>query len=214
MKRASTPMPVTTTKTTIKPHVIGIDYSMTCPAMCYLGEAHATPKFFFMTDTPAWVTRAGLFPEITASLHGLTGDFIRRAIYVGHECIEWIDAYASHYHFSQPMQVAIEAYAFAAKGQVFHIGEHTGLFKYFYFQQVANRGWQPLRDVPPTVVKKFATGKGNAKKDQMVEAFLEAYTPAKAWVKAFFPKSTNIYQSPLADMADAYWIARWLQVQP
>ena len=192
-------------------HALGIDYSMTCPALCYIGANTSEPKFFFVTDTPAWATRAKTH-NIEVVAHGLTGDFMRRAIYVGQQCIEWIDQHTNNH--PDPLHVAIEAYAFAAKGQVFHIGEHTGLFKYLYFQKVNEYQWQPLQDVPPTVVKKFGTGKGNAKKDQMVEAFLKAYPPAQDWVKTFFPKSKNIYQSPLADLADAYWIARWLQVQP
>jgi hypothetical protein len=216
------PQGLPTTKTTTKPHVVGIDYSMTCPALCYLGVNADSPRFFFVTDTPAWRTRAQQFLEIEAISHSLSSDyFIQRGIYIGRQCVDWIESLVGH---GDHLVAAIEAYAFAAKGQVFHIGEHTGLFKYFYHlrqiqvngghAQIRQAEFAPLESVPPTVVKKFATGKGNAKKDQMVEAFLAAYKPAQKWVDAFFPKSKNIYQSPLADLADAYWIARWLQVQP
>ena len=53
--------------------------------------------------------------------------------------------------------VALEDYAYGAKGRVFHIAENTGVLKYKLWQQSI-----PLDVVQPTKVKKFATGKGNA----------------------------------------------------
>jgi hypothetical protein len=61
------------------------------------------------------------------------------------------------------------------------------------------------------VIKKFATGKGNADKPKMTHAFLEQYPHAKAWCPVFFPrtaKTASFAKSPLSDIADAYWIAR------
>jgi hypothetical protein len=56
-------------------------------------------------------------------------------------------------------QVALEGYAYNAKGRVFHIAENTGILKYKMFQRGV-----PLDIVEPTKVKKFATEKGNASK--------------------------------------------------
>ena len=62
--------------------------------------------------------------------------------------------------------VALENYAFAAKGKVFHIAENTGILKHRLWE------WSiPCVLVEPTVVKKFGAGKGNATKPDMHEAF-------------------------------------------
>ena len=60
--------------------------------------------------------------------------------------------------------VALEDYAFAAKGRVFHIAENTGILKYKLFQQGI-----PLETISPSAVKKNATGKGNADKEMMYQ---------------------------------------------
>ena len=64
-------------------------------------------------------------------------------------------------------RVVLEGYAMGAKGMVFHIGENTGILK--------NRLWQKgltYDAVSPSVIKKHATGKGNADKAAMNEAFV------------------------------------------
>lgn len=64
--------------------------------------------------------------------------------------------------------VVLEGYAMGAKGLVFHIGENTGVLK--------NRLWRAgvMYDaVSPSVIKKHATGKGNADKAAMNEAFVK-----------------------------------------
>ena len=54
--------------------------------------------------------------------------------------------------------VAIEGFAFSAQGRsVFDLGELSGCIKYMLKV--------PMVVIPPTVVKKFATGKGNCHKD-------------------------------------------------
>ena len=65
-------------------------------------------------------------------------------------------------------QVALEDYAYGAKGRVFHIAENTGILKYKLWQQSI-----PLDVIQPTRVKKLASGKGNASKQEMFEAFVK-----------------------------------------
>ena len=67
---------------------------------------------------------------------------------------------------------------------------------------------QPFISVPPTVIKKYATGKGNANKEVMYDAFnAELLTPPdlKTSLK---PKATKL-TSPVTDLVDAYFIAKW-----
>ena len=59
--------------------------------------------------------------------------------------------------------------------------------------------------IPPTVIKKHATGKGNANKDLMYETFLsETQVDLQSQLS---PKSTKI-SNPVSDIVDAYYICR------
>jgi Holliday junction resolvasome RuvABC endonuclease subunit len=93
--------------------------------------------------------------------------------------------------------VAIEGYAFGAKGRVFQIGENTGIL----ISKILN--YQSKIERPsPAQIKKFATDKGNADKAQMLEAFCNAIGCK------LLPLT-----SPYTDIADAYWTAKWLKSQ-
>ena len=65
-------------------------------------------------------------------------------------------------------RIVIENYAYAATGRVFDIGENTGILKY-----KLNKCGMRFETVTPQIVKKYATGKGNAKKADMYDAFVE-----------------------------------------
>lgn len=67
-----------------------------------------------------------------------------------------------------------------------------------------NREGVKLLTVPPTSLKKFATGKGNAGKDDMVHA-VEQSNPELHEQLMAMPKSKGRY-----DLADAYWLAQWV----
>ena len=70
-----------------------------------------------------------------------------------------------------PTHVCWEAYSYGSKGRaLFEIGELGGCVKLL----VLSRGI-PIIAVPPKTLKKFVTGNGNAKKDQMREAVHERW---------------------------------------
>jgi len=170
---------------------IGIDYSMSCPAVCAYSE---TPQF--------WMAHARDYPPLPALTTVVISstEMMIRAEFLAQSVITWLA------QWPDIRTVALENYAFSATGRVFHIGEHTGILKYLLHQQ-----HYTITTVAPTAVKKFATGKGNADKKRMTHAFLEQYPLANAWTPVFFPrtaKTASFAKSPLADIADAYWIAR------
>jgi Holliday junction resolvasome RuvABC endonuclease subunit len=172
---------------------VGVDYSMTCPAVCiYTPNAC---QFWYAHDT-----KLPTLEHVTAIANPTGLSVSRHAAFLARHCVDWIVENAPTVR-----AVAIEDYAYAATGRVFHIGENTGILKYFLDELDLD-----IRPVPPTVVKKFATGKGNADKAAMTAAFLNIYA-AGSWITAFFPrfkKGSSPAKSPLADLADAYWVAK------
>lgn len=174
---------------------VGIDYSMTCPAICVFGK---TISFWYAHDAKDYETLQLRHVNVIA------GSVTQRAAHLATQALAFLRPL-------NPVRVAIEDYAYTASGRVFHIGENTGILKFFLESRQI-----PYILVPPTVVKKFATGKGNADKRKMTAAFLDAYPPAHQWIHHFFRRSTadsDVAKSPLADLADAYWIARYNAAQ-
>ncbi len=98
--------------------------------------------------------------------------------------------------------VALEDYAFAAKGRVFHIAENGGILKWKLYNL-----YIPCILVEPTVVKKFGAGYGGAKKLDMHEAFKKE-TGVDLW-KKITPGKKDV-GNPTTDMVDAYYICKWL----
>ena len=64
-----------------------------------------------------------------------------------------------------------------------------------------------FKSYPPTVIKKFATGKGNANKEQMYDAFVgELLTPTDL-KERLTPKAKKVI-NPISDIVDSYFIAK------
>lgn len=174
--------------------IVGIDYSMTCPAACVYNGA----------QSQFWCAHARTYETLThlTATPITTTEMIPRAESTALALIAWIQ------QWPQITEAVLEDYAFSATGRVFHIGEHTGILKY-----LLHRNGYTIRAVPPTVVKKFATGKGNADKSRMTNAFLEDYPGAREWIPSFFPRTragASSAKSPLSDLADAYWISKYV----
>lgn len=66
--------------------------------------------------------------------------------------------------------VAIEGYAFNAKGLYFNLGEVGGVIRLAVYKRE-----MPLIQVPPTHLKKYITGKGNANKNVMIKELYKNY---------------------------------------
>jgi len=67
--------------------------------------------------------------------------------------------------------VVIEGYSFGSKGRaVFDIAELGGCVRFLLY-----RLGMPFVDVPPSTLKKYATGKGNSPKDAMIAAAIRRF---------------------------------------
>lgn len=173
--------------------IAGIDYSMTSPAICiHDGDSWSLDncKFYFRTDKKSLELRSEMFrSELIEPWSCQEERFAAGA--------QWAKQILLR---ENPERVTLEGYAMGAKGLVFHIGENTGQLKRVMWELKI-----PF-DVPaPSAIKKFATGKGNANKEKMEEAFL---------AETGFNMRPILMQSklsftPSADIIDSYYMAKW-----
>jgi hypothetical protein len=97
----------------------------------------------------------------------------------------------------------VEGYANAATtNRVFQVAENTGLLKYKLYQLGI-----PVTVIPPTEVKKHATGKGNADKNAMYTAFIHETGDN---IKALLTPKREECVSPVSDIVDSYFICKRL----
>jgi Holliday junction resolvasome RuvABC endonuclease subunit len=96
--------------------------------------------------------------------------------------------------------VAIEGYAFCAKGKVFNIAEATYALK----EKIYENG-NKLRIYEPTTIKKFSTEIGNADKEKMNECFIATNHD---YVLEHLPSG-----SPREDIIDAFYVCKLLQTE-
>jgi len=192
---------------------IGIDYSLSSPGVCVNtseGEfKYEDCTFYFLTNTKKY---DGTFKEKIA--FGTTA-----VQYIGSphqpytnepERYSQIADWVINIIKSQPQLmigklwekrpiIQIEDYSFGSTGRVFHIAENLGLLKYKLKMEC---GWDYTL-LPPSVIKKFATDKGNANKEMMLHAFEKDTGTNLAQV---FDTTSK---SPVSDVADAYFICKY-----
>ena len=89
-----------------------------------------------------------------------------------------------------------------SKGRVFNIAENTGVLKYKLWQSRI-----PVTITPPTTIKKFATGKGNADKFAMYEAFKKE---TKVDLRKEISPNKKDVGNPVSDIIDSYYICKHL----
>jgi Holliday junction resolvasome RuvABC endonuclease subunit len=167
--------------------IVGIDYSLTSPAVCV--NKNNNFWFFYLTSKKKY---AGPMSEnIIGYEHKDYTDPIERFGYISDFVLDILSD-------TQNPQIFIEGYSFGSKGQgVFQIAENCGILKYRLLQEYN------YTTVVPSVVKKGATGKGNADKDMMYEAFLKE---TKIDLKKLF--DTDKVGNPISDIVDSYYIQK------
>ena len=133
-----------------------------------------TLKFYYLTTKKKWVGKQS--ENIIGYEHKEWTDPIERFKNISDFVM---DILYTNPLFEQPVyDIYIEGYSFGSKGQ--------GLFQ-----------------IVPSVVKKGATGKGNADKDMMYEAFLKE---TKIDLKKIL--DTDKVGNPLSDIVDSYFIQK------
>ena len=143
---------------------IGIDYSMTSPAICIANGDSLS--FHYLTSVKKF---EGKF---SGNVYGYVYPDWTEPEERFHKISEWAISVIEktcdpQWGLNTPMSVVIEGYSMGSKGKVFHIAENTGILKYKLWQKNIT-----FVTPAPTSIKKFATGKGNADKSMMYESFL------------------------------------------
>ena len=170
--------------------IIGIDYSLTSPAVCVNIDGDAGLMFYYLTTKKKWIGQ--MSEEIIGYEHKEWTDPIERFKYISDFALDIISPLLNP-------QIYIEGYSYGSKGQgLFQIAENCGILKYRLQEEQL-----PYENVVPSVVKKGATGKGNADKEMMYEAFVK---DTKLDLKKIF--DTEKVGNPISDIADSYFIQK------
>lgn len=147
--------------------ILGIDPSLTNTGLCWGdGRAWDTASFPFKhpkgTETQALENRVKRIDELTLRV----------------EC---------QLEVCKPAMALIESYSFGSRNKGEYLGEFGGMLRSMLIKNVSK-----VVEVAPTMVKKFATGKGNAKKEVIIGHVRDRW-------KCLLPNS---------DEADAYVLYR------
>jgi len=191
---------------------IGIDYSLSSPGICVNTSEeefrYEDCKFYYLTNTKKY---EGTFKEKMAfgtsaveyigAPHRPYNSEPERYNNIANWAIDIIKLYGDAKTGINRIKptIQIEDYSFGSTGRVFHIAENLGLLKY---KLKIECGWDYTL-LAPSVIKKFATDKGNANKEMMLHAFQE---DTGVNLGELFDSSVK---SPITDVADAYFICKY-----
>lgn len=176
--------------------IAGIDHAMNEPAVCIRDLQRDSTFWFFVTSQKKLQDRF-----LNDSIEGIAFDKddynsdIERFDHLTEILIGRLKDFSVD-------TVALEGYSMGSKSsRLFQIGENTGILKKKLYDSFGG-----VTVVAPTEVKKFATGKGNAKKEQMFSAFLG--TENIDLLEEFNMKTVK---KPVEDVVDSYFIVKWLE---
>lgn len=171
--------------------VAGIDFSLSCPAMCvHVGDVWEASncKFYYLYSVKKWIRASNLLTSEEFPPYFTT-----------EERLDWITSwFVENLKTYTSPEVFIENYSYTSNSSSTHIiAEGCGLLKHKIWKSKFT-----LQPLPVTAIKKFASGKGNATKELMCSAFANERTCIGDEMNC------PIGKSPLADLADAYFIAK------
>lgn len=171
----------------------GIDYSLTSPAVCVYNDKDPFQwnevNVHFLSDIKK---TQGNYGNLFGNPFMLYNSDQER--YEG--IAKWVLAVIKLYNVDK---VFIEGYSYGSTGKVFHIAENAGLLKHKLWKHNT-----PFDIIAPTVIKKCATGKGNASKAAMEQAFKDECNIDLRAILSLTLKQNN----PISDIIDSYYIVK------
>jgi hypothetical protein len=175
--------------------ISGIDYSLNGPAICvFNGNNHFVfekCEFYFLTHTKKYAN------TFFRNIHGRIFDDYEEECERYDSISDWVMKIITGCD-----QIGLEDYAYSAQGRIFHIAENTGILKYKCYEASI-----PVEVFSPSHVKKIATGKGNADKNQMYDAFIaETGIPLQTIIT---PNKKDV-GNPVSDIVDSFYVCKSL----
>ena len=182
--------------------IAGIDYSITSPAICiHIGDIwdYSNCVFHFCVVSEK---KHDILQEELKSNHQLNPHYIpsKNEFKSDLERFDYISDVIMKplLSFSKVDHVYLEGYSFGSSGSlVFNIAENTGILKYKLLKNTI-----PYTTFAPSAIKKYATGKGNAKKELMEDAFESEQEIGLRNLLHQTEKQNN----PSSDIIDSYFI--------
>ncbi len=176
--------------------IIGIDYSLNSPAVCIStngGTAFSDCYFYYLTSKKKYIGK--MLENVIGYEHKEYKSPIERFSNLS----SWVLHILDTLHKKQiNKHVFIEGYSYGSKGQaIFQIAENGGILKYRLQDKFT------CKTIVPSVVKKHASGKGNADKQLMYDSF-KNHTKQDL-LKMFDMGKLN---NPVTDIVDSYYIAK------
>ena len=174
-----------------KNKTIGIDYSLSSPAICICRGPFEFKncKIYYLTNVKKY---EGDFynGQINGRLHLPYTTETKRHDQISNWAMSIIGTTLNN--------IFIEGYSFGSKGLVFNLAENMGTLKHKLYK--LNKRFE---SIVPGQVKKNATGKGNADKLKMYEQFVK--DTGINLIKEFDQSKLN---NPVTDVVDAYYVAK------
>lgn len=172
---------------------LGVDLSLSSPALCL----HDGEEFKFENCEFYFLTSSQRFLYVHPKLHGETFPEYTTQSERYNNIASWIVDISKQFRVQS---VFIEDYSFGSVGRVFAIAENGGVVKHQLWKNHVE-----YKTIPPTVIKKFATGKGNADKQKMQECFVAETQLDIKQVLSITEKQWN----PSSDLIDAFYICKY-----
>lgn len=178
--------------------IAGIDYSMTSPAICVHDGSDSMSfdrcSLYYISRQKRLIDKFG--KNIQGNEYPPHKTDMERFIGLS----KWsMNILQKH----KVTHVFLEGYSMGSKGKVFHIAENTAMLKV----GIHLAGIE-LESVPPTTIKKFATGKGNSDKVKMFSCFHE-YEPGGVDLQQMITPNKKTIGNPVSDIVDAYFICKY-----
>lgn len=184
---------------------VGIDYSMSCPGITVhhgVEWTHENCEFYFFIKPKAKIDYERYEGDLGYNVYGKVQPWeysSEEERY--HTIMRWaMDIVLPPGRHPKDVYIGLEGYSMGSKGQVFQIGENTGILKH----EVYMRGC-PVKIYSPNTIKLFGGKHGHADKQKMYDCFMEE---TKIPIKEILKFKRNKIDSPLADLIDSYSICK------
>jgi Holliday junction resolvasome RuvABC endonuclease subunit len=169
--------------------VAGMDWSMTCPAICIYDTKKKLTfnncKFFYLTSSKKFEGNKGNVYGFMMPLYSSDQERFNMIA-------EWAMVILNKFEVKD---ACLEGYSMGSKGKVFNIAENIGLLKHYMWKNDIK-----FITPAPTAVKKEFTGKGNANKEVMYESL------CKMNENVDLPGllGCKVSDSPISDITDSF----------